>query len=88
MATFFVYVLRSLKDLKLCIGITSNLAARARKHEQGGVPSTRHRRPLELVYWEKVGSRVEARRREKYLKSGPGHAFLNQVVGRAAARLK
>jgi predicted GIY-YIG superfamily endonuclease len=48
---FIVCVLRSLKDLKLYIGMTQDLA-----------------------------TRVETCRREKYLKSGPGHAFILSVI--------
>ena len=76
---FIVYVLRSLKDLKFYVGMTQDLLSRLRKHDGGGVPSTRHRRPLELVYQESCATRVEARRREKYLKSGPGHAFIRNM---------
>ena len=73
---FQVYVLRSLKDQKLYIGMTDDLPARLEKHKNGRVPSTKHRRPLVLVYQENCETRVDARRREKFLKSGPGHEFL------------
>jgi putative endonuclease len=32
-----------------------------------------------LIYSEKVGIRVEARKREKYLKSGIGKEFLKKI---------
>ena len=76
----FVYVLRSQKDLKLYIGMTDDIVSRVKRHNEGKVFSTRHRRPLELVYQEALTTRVEARQREKYLKSGPGHAFIRRVV--------
>ena len=77
---FTVYVLRSSKDLRLYIGMTDDVVARVAKHNKGGVPSTRYRRPLNLVYREKVPTRIEARNREKFLKSGPGHVFLKSVL--------
>jgi putative endonuclease len=76
-----VYVLRSLKDSRLYIGITEDVGKRLRKHNAGGVPSTKSRRPMELVYQEECLDRLEARRREKFLKSGPGHRFLEERVG-------
>ena len=75
-----VYVLRSLKDGKLYIGMTENLESRLKRHEQGKVPSTRHRRPLQLLHTETLENRLQARKREKYLKSGPGHLELSKIL--------
>jgi putative endonuclease len=76
----YVYVLQSLKDLKFYFGMTNDLPKRLKKHQAGGVPSTKHRRPLELVYYETSKTRLEARQREEFLKSGPGHMFLSSVL--------
>lgn len=75
-----VYVLRSLKDGKLYIGMTENLDARLKRHEQGKTPSTRNRRPLVLLHSEEFENRQQARRREKYLKSGPDHKELVDIL--------
>jgi putative endonuclease len=64
--------------------MTQDLASRVSKHNSGRVPSTRYRRPLELVYHERCATRIEARQREKYLKSGPGHAFIMSVISTLA----
>ena len=48
----YVYVLRSLKDKQFCVGFTKNLSVRVTSHQDGLVPSTKDRLPLELVYWE------------------------------------
>ena len=77
---YSVYVLRSLKDNRLYVGMTSDVVARVRRHNQGGVRSTRYRRPLVLVHQEPCSSREDARAREKFLKSGPGHEYLKSVV--------
>jgi putative endonuclease len=75
-----VYVLRSLKDSKLYVGMTENLEARLKRHEQGKVPSTRNRRPFVLLHNEEFEDRLQARKREKYLKSGPGHRELSHIL--------
>ena len=75
-----VYVLRSLKDGNLYVGMTSNIVTRLKKHQAGGVMSTKHRRPLEIVYAEECLDRVSARKREKYFKSGPGHQEIKKIL--------
>jgi len=73
---FYVYVLRSLKDKQLYVGYTRNLPSRVEAHNNGLVPSTRRRLPLELVYWEGCLSQTDATRREKYLKSAWGKRYI------------
>ena len=75
----FVYVLRSLKDNKRYIGLTNNLNRRIFQHNSGKVSSTRGRLALELIYSEKHSDRYVAASREKYLKSGTGRKFLEQM---------
>jgi putative endonuclease len=77
---FIVYILRSLKDNNLYIGMTKNISERLSRHEKGRIPSTRNRRPLALVHTEEYSDRLQARKREKYLKSGPGHRELTQLL--------
>ena len=77
---FIVYILRSLKDNNLYIGMTKNISERLGRHEKGRVPSTRNRRPLVLLHTEEYLDRLQARKREKYLKSGPGHRELTQLL--------
>jgi putative endonuclease len=82
---FFVYVLKSLKDSKLYIGMTENVEARLIRHNQGKVPSTKYRRPFQLLHSEKYLTREEARKRERYLKSGLGHKELSKVLSQGRA---
>lgn len=65
---FYVYVLRSKKDGKIYIGVTSNLRQRFREHNTKKVGSTRYRTPLILVYYEAYRSFKDAINREKKLK--------------------
>ena len=77
---YYVYVLRSKKDNKFYTGITDNLERRIREHNQGKNFSTKDRGQFEQVYFEKVETRILAREREKYLKSGVGREHLKNLI--------
>ncbi|MDP3724746.1 MAG: GIY-YIG nuclease family protein [bacterium] len=77
---FYTYVLRSLKDGKLYVGFTSDLDKRLKLHNDGNVASTKHRRPLELVYYEACTRKNKAERRERYFKTGFGRKFLKTRI--------
>ena len=64
----FVYVLESERDGKLYIGVTKDIASRLKKHEAGGVTSTKSRRPFRLLGSREFGSFAEAREAEVLLK--------------------
>jgi putative endonuclease len=76
MGRFYVYVLRSLKDKNFYTGYTRDMERRLREHNDGLVPSTKNRAPMELVYWEGCLNQQDATRREKYLKSSWGKRYL------------
>lgn len=67
---YYVYVLKSKKDCKLYIGSTTDLKRRFQEHQEGKVPSTKPRRPLEVVYYESYKAEEDAREREHQLKKG------------------
>jgi len=73
---FYTYVLRSEKDGQFYVGFTKNLELRFERHSKGLVESTKHRRPLQLIYYEACLNRDDATKREKYLKSYHGKMFL------------
>ena len=77
---FFVYLLQSEIDNKLYIGLTEDIAARIAAHNSGKVPSTKHRKPMRLIYYEAYVDKRDAEGREKYLKSGSGHKFINRQL--------
>ena len=82
MSRYYVYVLRSLSDKQLYVGLTDNLPARLEKHNAGRVVSTRRRVPFELLYWEGCLYRSDAAQREKYLKTAWGKRYLkNRLRG-------
>ena len=81
----FVYVLKSLKDLKLYIGSTrGSIRDRIKRHNNGGVVSTRGRMPFIVLYQEEFISYKEARKRELYFKSGSGRESLRRILDNRA----
>ncbi len=77
--SFHVYILLSRKDGHLYVGQTSDLEKRIKAHNDGRVKSTKHRRPLDLVYCEEFGSRGEAIKRERWLKQPESSEFKRQI---------
>jgi putative endonuclease len=61
-------MLKSAKDNELYIGFTNNLERRIKEHNNGLVPSTKSRKPFELIYCEGYKSEEDARKRERNLK--------------------
>jgi len=77
MSTYcYVYVLRSIKDSQFYVGLTRDLRVRLQLHNDGKVPSTKRRVPLELIYWEGCLNLSDAARREKYLKTAWGKRYI------------
>jgi len=76
----FVYVIISQKRKYIYVGITHNLSARIARHNAGREVASRAYRPFKLIYNEKLSSRIDARIREKYLKSGVGKEFLKTLL--------
>jgi putative endonuclease len=75
---YFVYILRSEKDGKRYIGMTSNIERRLSEHNTGRVKSTKNRQPLVLVKLEQYETKVEAEKREKFLKTGSGRNWMKE----------
>jgi len=74
--SYKVYVIRSLKNNILYVGLTNSISRRLKEHNSGYNKSTKAFKPYQLVYQERFKSRKEARQREKYLKSGVGKEWL------------
>ena len=76
---YFVYVLRSLKDGTFYTGLTNDVARRIAQHNKGQERTTRPHLPFEVVLTESYATRVEARAREKYFKSGQGREYIKAL---------
>ena len=75
-----VYVLKSLIDNKLYIGCTSDIENRIDYHNKGKVKSTKHRRPLILIYKEEYNNVYEAFKIERYYKTAKGKQDLKNKL--------
>ena len=84
---YYVYVLLSESDGKFYTGSTPELKRRFAAHCAGRVLSTKHRRPLKLIYYEASLSKDDAIRRERYLKTGMGKRYLRNRLKRQFAEL-
>ncbi|MFA5888771.1 MAG: GIY-YIG nuclease family protein [Candidatus Paceibacterota bacterium] len=77
---FVVYVLRSLRNKKGYIGYTGKTAVeRLTEHNNGSNKFTSQNGPYKLIYTESYALKVEAIKRERFLKSGKGREFLNNI---------
>ena len=72
----YVYLIRSISiPDQTYIGLTTDLKARLKKHNEGGSPHTAKFKPWKLVQYSAFQTREKAAEFEKYLKSGSGKAF-------------
>jgi putative endonuclease len=67
---YIVYAIKSIEYKRIYVGLTANLTRRLKEHNLGQVFSTKGFTPWKLIFQEKSTSRKEARKREKYWKSG------------------
>ena len=77
---FNVYAIKSNNRNYIYVGMTNNLERRLKEHNQRENRSTKAYAPFTLIYSEAFDSRLTARAKEKYLKSGVGKAFLKGLI--------
>jgi len=75
-----LYVIRSKKTGRRYVGITSNLERRLKEHRSKSSKAGQVLGKFELVHAERFSSYSSARKREKFLKSGAGREWLDQVL--------
>ena len=80
MLPYCVYVLFSEKDFLLYTGFTTNIESRIKDHNLGRTTSTKHRRPLKLIFTEFYLFEEDARNRELYFKTSAGKRALNIML--------
>jgi putative endonuclease len=72
----YVYILQSeLHPDRFYVGLTGDLKARLRKHNDGNVPHTSKFRPWKIKTAVAFTDRERAREFETYLKTASGRAF-------------
>lgn len=76
---YYVYILRSLKTGNFYKGLTNNVNRRIAEHLNGSIQTTKNSGPWKLVHVEICNSRIEARKLEKYFKSGFGREIIQEI---------
>lgn len=79
---YYTYILQSLKNNTLYIGYTSDLKKRFVSHNKGLNQVTKPFIPYKLIHYEAFLNRVDAKRREVYLKSGWGLKSIYKMLDR------
>ena len=80
---YYVYVIKSIDFDYTYVGHTSDLKQRLIEHNKGKTKSNKAFKPFNLVYFEEYKTRVEAVKREKYLKTGSGRELLKKILKNA-----
>lgn len=79
---FIVYILKNSVSRRHYIGSTNDLHRRLSEHNRGHTRSTRQDGIWEVIYTEEYSIALEARRREKQIKSYKGgNAFKKLIAG-------
>ena len=77
---YYVYAIKSISTKYIYVGLTNNLDRRLHQHDTGQNKSTKAYCPFILIFTEQYKTRVDAREKEKYLKSGIGKEFLKSLL--------
>jgi len=76
---YYVYAIKSLIDGRIYVGLSHDVLTRLKNHNTKRVTSTKNYTPWKIIYIKKVGTRIQARKEEKRLKSGYGKEFLRNL---------
>jgi putative endonuclease len=79
-ACFYVYVLHSVADDGFYIGYSKDLKRRLSQHKQSASFATKYRGPWKQIYYEGYTEQLDAKGRERHLKSGGGRRFLRRQL--------
>jgi putative endonuclease len=77
---YYVYVIKSFNRNYIYVGISDDPNRRINHHNSGYNRTTKPYLPFKTILIEEHQNRLEARKREKYLKSGFGKEFLKGRV--------
>jgi putative endonuclease len=76
---YYVYAISSLERNYIYVGLTDNIERRLSEHNMGKNKTTKPYSPFAVIYFEECSSRIEARIKEKYFKSGSGKEKLKII---------
>ena len=77
---YYVYAISSLFKEYIYIGLTKNINDRIARHNKGYEKTTRPFCPFKLIFKLECVDRIDARKQEKYWKSGCGKEQLKKPV--------
>lgn len=78
---YYVYALKSTKNSRIYIGLTSDLKQRVKEHNSGkGGNYTKHNYPFTLIFYEAFLAKKDAIKQEKFYKTGYGREVLNDKL--------
>ena len=78
--SYYVYVLKSLKNDSYYVGCTNNIERRLSEHNAGYSKSTRLNVPFKLVYKEEYNSLSDARVREQNIKKRKSRKYIESLI--------
>ena len=76
---FYTYAIESKSRSYIYVGLTNNPDRRIAEHNNKRERTTRSYAPFDTILVEEYKTRSDARKREKYLKSGIGKEFLKSL---------
>ncbi len=76
----YVYVLYSEDYKRYYTGMSQDVEKRLLEHNRGKTKSTKPYRPWRVILTETFPTRIEARKREVYLKSGQGRDYIKKIM--------
>ena len=79
---FYTYILQNTGSKRYYIGATNNILRRIEEHNRGQTKSTRQKNKWILIYSEQYITSIEAKKRERMIKSYKGgNAFKKLIAG-------
>jgi putative endonuclease len=79
---YYVYAISSTSRNYIYVGMTDHVERRFAQHNNGWNSTTKPYTPFELIHVEEFLTRSDARKKEKYLKSGAGKELLKKIRDR------
>jgi putative endonuclease len=76
---YYVYAISSIAKNYIYVGLSADTKRRIAEHNDKKEKTTRSYAPFKTIIIEEYESRIKARKREKYLKSGAGKEYLKSL---------
>lgn len=80
MDPYYVYILQSQRNGQYYIGVSKDPQRRLKGHNRGNTRSTKHKKPLTLVFSQKYSDQHYARRIEYKLKHLKRRDYLEKII--------